>query len=519
MEDDFSDLVGQELRLPETEFNPPTGHEIEGRVLKVLKATKRYPAGRLELSLLVDGRRQTFLWDQSLFKREWVVPPSAGASSTTPRRRAATAAAAAASGGTPRKTPPPQSCPPPPSRAALPHPCRPSTCAAPHSRAASPANGAAAPSHPTSAHASPATAPAAHTQVAPSTPAAHPPVSKLRGFANMVVLVVVALPALYFAHHLQHTCTQAERLRPFDMPGALRADWQRALLQLLEPSWWCALGQHPILAVNVVYFLNVNVLFWVLSLVQGSTWLIDPYWTIIPPMIGLFYKTHPASLFDPARSLVSMTLLFVWATRLTHSYFRREGWQLGAREDWRFTDMAAQIGRSWWWVSFFAAYLSQQVMLVGITLPLAAIHSSAASWDPVVDTLSAIAAAAGIALAFASDNQLRAFMLANEGRAAHGQKPVLVLDTGLFRYSRHPNYFGEQLWWWGLSGFALSVGQPWMMVGALLNSLSLVVVTYMVEARMMRRPERRAQFRAYQATTSPLVPWFKRTPKAVSKQE
>ncbi|MEW5303533.1 MAG: hypothetical protein WDW36_006215 [Sanguina aurantia] len=518
MEDDFSDLVGQELRLPETEFNPPTGHEIEGRVLKVLKATKRYPAGRLELSLLVDGRRQTFLWDQSLFKRAGQRQrrrrrPAAAPPARPPRRKSALTLTLTPHRGS-EELPTPTlkgSAASPMSAIDLRSP--------PHSRAASPANGAAAPSHPTSAHASPATAPAAHTQVAPSTPAAHPPVSKLRGFANMVVLVVVALPALYFAHHLQHTCTQAERLRPFDMPGALRADWQRALLQLLEPSWWCALGQHPILAVNVVYFLNVNVLFWVLSLVQGSTWLIDPYWTIIPPMIGLFYKTHPASLFDPARSLVSMTLLFVWATRLTHSYFRREGWQLGAREDWRFTDMAAQIGRSWWWVSFFAAYLSQQVMLVGITLPLAAIHSSAAPWDPVVDTLSAIAAAAGIALAFASDNQLRAFMLANEGRAAHGQKPVLVLDTGLFRYSRHPNYFGEQLWWWGLSGFALSVGQPWMMVGALLNSLSLVVVTYMVEARMMRRPERRAQFRAYQATTSPLVPWFKRTPKAVSKQE
>lgn len=65
-------------------------------------------------------------------------------------------------------------------------------------------------------------------------------------------------------------------------------------------------------------------------------------------------------------------------------------------------------------------------------------------------------------------------MLANEKRVANGQKPVLILDTGLFKYSRHPNYFGEQLWWWGLSGFAFSVGQPWMTIGALLNSLSLV---------------------------------------------
>lgn len=51
--------------------------------------------------------------------------------------------------------------------------------------------------------------------------------------------------------------------------------------------------------------------------------LIDPYWTIIPPLVGGFYQSHPLAQADAVRSLVCMVLLCVWAARLTHSYFRR----------------------------------------------------------------------------------------------------------------------------------------------------------------------------------------------------
>lgn len=73
----------------------------------------------------------------------------------------------------------------------------------------------------------------------------------------------------------------------------------------------------------------------------------------------------------------------------------REEWQFGAREDWRFTDMSAQLGRIWWLVSFFATYLSQHVMLVGITWPLLTVHTSPTPWHPVWDTLIIAAAVAG----------------------------------------------------------------------------------------------------------------------------
>ena len=81
--------------------------------------------------------------------------------------------------------------------------------------------------------------------------------------------------------------------------------------------------------------------------VQGSTWLIDPYWTLAPPLIAAFWLSHPAAAPVNLRQVISTALLLIWAARLTYSYFRRENWRVGLQEDWRYSDMRAQFGK-WW---------------------------------------------------------------------------------------------------------------------------------------------------------------------------
>ncbi|PNH11097.1 hypothetical protein TSOC_002076, partial [Tetrabaena socialis] len=318
---------------------------------------------------------------------------------------------------------------------------------------------------------------------------------------NTALVGLVMLPSLYLFGLLRDGCSPAQRGAP------LAGLWERGLPSLAISDLWCAVGhQQPLLAVNLLFFLNVDVLFWIISLVQ----LIDPYWTIIPVLIGLFYQHHPTAVTLPLRSRLAMTLLWMWSVRLTHAYFRREEWQVGAREDWRYARMARQLGRlRWAVVSFFVVGLAQHAMLVGITLPLHAIHASAAPWRPLVDTPIFLAAAAGIMVALAADNELRHFMTSNEKRVAEGRQPLLLLDTGLWRFSRHPNYFGEQLWWWSLAAWACVCGQPWMVVGAAFNTVCLVGVTRMTEARMLERPERAELYRHYQRCVSVWVPWFR----------
>jgi hypothetical protein len=104
-------------------------------------------------------------------------------------------------------------------------------------------------------------------------------------------------------------------------------------------SWdgTCALVMRwPLLLSNALFFANITVGFWVVGLLQRSFWLIDPYWTLVPPLLGHLYRAHPLARYNEWRSGCCLVLLWGWSIRLTYSYFRREGWKFGEREDWRY---------------------------------------------------------------------------------------------------------------------------------------------------------------------------------------
>ena len=121
--------------------------------------------------------------------------------------------------------------------------------------------------------------------------------------------------------------------------------------------------ESPVLLANALFFLNVTVGFWLIGLAQRSFWLIDPYWTILPPLLGHLYRSHPRASFDEDRSLIMLGLLWAWSLRLTHSYFRREEWKFGQREDWRYTKMAADMPRLWPLLSFFVVGVEELVII------------------------------------------------------------------------------------------------------------------------------------------------------------
>uniref|UniRef100_A0A0E0GX13 Uncharacterized protein n=1 Tax=Oryza nivara TaxID=4536 RepID=A0A0E0GX13_ORYNI len=304
------------------------------------------------------------------------------------------------------------------------------------------------------------------------------------GVKNMVIAILVPLPSLLFFFSF---------VRPTTTPSPV--------------SSWCA--AHPLLVANLLFLFNVDLLFWLIGNLLSNHWLIDLYWTVIPVMLLHYYRAHPAAVADTARSAVAVALTWVWSARLTHNYLRREGWQWGKREDWRFAEMRGQYGRAWWWMSFFAVYLSQQVFLIGICLPMYAIHSTTQPWG-AWDVVATMACLAGIVIAHFADTQLHRFVTTNKKLKKVGEPTVPTMEAGLWRYSRHPNYFGEQLWWWGLYLFAWNIGQPWMVVGPLVNSLCLGYVTVLVERRMVKQEHRAEAYKLYQKRTSVWIPWFRK---------
>ena len=98
-------------------------------------------------------------------------------------------------------------------------------------------------------------------------------------------------------------------------------------------------------------------------------------------------------------------------------------------------------------------------------------------------------------------------MRQDEARLRCGEPKALLLDTGIWRYSRHPNYFGEQLFWWSIAGFGMVCGEPWTAIGTALNSCVLATVTVMTEHRMLDVPARREAYQGYRRRTSVWLPW------------
>lgn len=332
-------------------------------------------------------------------------------------------------------------------------------------------------------------------------------------------MFTVLFPSFYVVQYMNEQCGGKVNDPYMVTPYNTLDDFTKNMVLIIEEQNTNSICKtylgNPVLTVNVLFFLNVSVLFWVIGLIQRTFWLIDPYWTLLPVLIGHFYRQHP--LANPTPSLqanLAMVLVYIWASRLTYSYFRREEWKFGQREDWRYTKMSQDFGSLWYIISFFAVGVAQQPLLVGVSLPLCAVHISTSNnnaWamNDNVNYLVFALCVCAILIAESSDTTLQNFMLVNEKRVNEGKKKISILRNGLWKYSRHPNYFGEISFWTLYSSFAFLNGSGWMVIGTVLNTLCLLTVTFMTEGKMLREwpKDRVKSYKKYQREVSMIVPW------------
>ena len=97
-------------------------------------------------------------------------------------------------------------------------------------------------------------------------------------------------------------------------------------------------------------------------------------------------------------------------------------------------------------------------------------------------------------------------MVENERRVKNGQPKILILNTGMWRYSRHPNYFFEQIWWLSLVLFS-GDKEKWTVIGTLFNSAVMVEVVRMTEERMAGDKKRQDEWKEYVKVTPILCPY------------
>jgi steroid 5-alpha reductase family enzyme len=236
-------------------------------------------------------------------------------------------------------------------------------------------------------------------------------------------------------------------------------------------------------------------LVWLLSLRLQDAGIADVFWGLGFAMLAVFY----AASFDgaAARTALVTLLAFVWGGRLSIHILRRSR---GKPEDRRYAAWRAAAGDSFWWKSYFSVFLLQGFLMWVIAAPLAASEASAVPAGLTLwDGLGAGVWLAGFLFETIGDAQLSAF---KAKRANRGK----VLSTGLWAWTRHPNYFGDSLVWWGFFLIALSVpGGIWTIVSPVLMTFLLVRVSGVTLLEQGLK-ESRPGYAEYVASTSAFFP-------------
>lgn len=250
-------------------------------------------------------------------------------------------------------------------------------------------------------------------------------------------------------------------------------------------------------AINLLVLLVMMTALWPYAVWKKKASLVDRFWGlgfVLAAWISLWLGQG----FEVRKVLVTV-LVSLWGLRLSaHITFR--SW--GKPEDPRYAAMRKAHGETFAIRSLWSVFGLQALLLWVISFPVQ--WSCAVSYPNHItafDMLGAFVALAGIALEAVADYQLLSFTRRPENRGK-------IMNRGLWAYSRHPNYFGETLMWWGIYFVALGTRQGWWTIvsPALITFLLLRVsgVTLLESSMKAKNPE----YQLYVETTSAFLPWF-----------
>ena len=264
------------------------------------------------------------------------------------------------------------------------------------------------------------------------------------------------------------------------------------------------MGVEPFI-VSLWILVGVCVVTWVLSLITGEHSWVDRIWSIVPVAYVWVYAGF-AGLQDARLDLMAI-LVTLWGIRLTFNFARKGGYAPGG-EDYRWAVLRGRMpGWQFWLFNLFFIVIYQNVLLFLITLPAwtAYLHQTPLG---VLDIVCAVVFLAFLVGETVADQQQWNFHQWKNAEKAAGRDPQpRFLQSGLFRVSRHPNFFFEQAQWWVLFLFGcVAAGSilQWTVIGPLLLTGLFIGSTVFTESISVSRYPEYAQ---YQRRTSPIVPW------------
>jgi steroid 5-alpha reductase family enzyme len=255
-----------------------------------------------------------------------------------------------------------------------------------------------------------------------------------------------------------------------------------------------------LLLMNLGLVMGLMFALWLVSLPLRNASIVDIFWG--GGFVVIACATVVAIGSASPRGLLISILTTLWGMRLAGYLAWRN---IGKGEDYRYRAMREQYGSRFPLISLFVVFWLQGLIMWLVSLPIQTAHGGPAplGW---VDVVGAIVWSVGWLFECIGDFQLARFK-------ANPENSGKVMDGGLWRYTRHPNYFGDFLVWWGLYLIALAGGAWWTMLSPIIMSVLLMRVSGVTLLERSLK-ERRPGYRDYVARTSVFFPWPpRRTPR------
>ena len=238
---------------------------------------------------------------------------------------------------------------------------------------------------------------------------------------------------------------------------------------------------------------------WLWSVYLKDVSIVDAFWGCGFVILAIYYFfTTPSSELHPRKILV-LVLVGIWGLRLS-LYLLIRNW--GKPEDFRYQKFRNDYGaHRYWWFSFFQVFLLQGILLWIISAPLLSIQYFSSS-NPLnyFDYLAIMVWGIGFLFETLGDDQLSKF----KSNPANKNK---VLNTGLWKYTRHPNYFGDAAIWWSFGLFSIASGSYLPLISCLIMNVLLLKVSGVV---LLERTltNSKPRYKEYMDKTPAFFPWF-----------
>lgn len=246
----------------------------------------------------------------------------------------------------------------------------------------------------------------------------------------------------------------------------------------------------------LIIFILVT-LIWVYSVIIKNASIVDLFWGLGFVIVNAVYFYFSGDF--SSRKILLLALVSLWGLRL----FIYLSWRnIGKGEDFRYKEFRRKYGAErYWWISYFQVFLLQAALIMIVSLPLLGVHSQNDSdslyW---LDYLGIIVFIIGFIFEAGGDYQLAKFKKNpnNKGK---------VLNTGFWKYTRHPNYFGDSTVWWSFGIFSIAAGSYWTIIGSVFMTLLIIKVSGVALLEKTLNNDK-PQYNDYIKNTNSFFPWF-----------